>query len=526
MKVEILRRQRNELYEELDYDLFLSLFNQNQPLLSSIILRPMNTEEGISHYAQLAAMEEKIKPEKRRAILSQSTTLPALNHLLDFFEKGQLEQYHLFELGNFLHNDTDLCLLEASYPLDPTARKSLNQILLILKQYTEKSFSTIRETEEIKKIRITLAESEKHLEKAVKRFEKQIVEYTGLKMVYPWPREMALSKEQVISCDKCDLLTLKKNYDIWLIEYNINQELKELHNRKKELSEQYGALMKRQLEELNSRLSSFGSCLQKYYQKRVQRTWYYVLLEVKEKNKFCLPQFSVKRGCILEKGYLYGLEARIKNKCIPLDLILEKGSTVLYGPNMSGKTTVLKTIYFLLTLIQLGLPLPARKITLHYPEQVALSLKSPGDVRTNSSTYGEELTFFAQPIKNGAYVLSDELFLSTDPANGVILSQIIIQSMATADRIFFCTTHYPEILDTKNRALYRMEDADPLLLKKENYDLQSLHNLMPYRPIPISAADHKKIKTNTTPLETALLFNLDSEIKAAIRKHLDKMKHS
>ena len=188
---------------------------------------------------------------------------------------------------------------------------------------------------------------------------------------------------------------------------------------------------------------------------------------------------------------------------------------------MSGKTTVLKTVYFLLTLVQLGLPLPARNITLHYPAQVALALKSPGDIRTNSSTYSEELSFFAQPMKDGAYILSDELFLSTDPANGVILSKIVVQSMTDADMVFFCTTHYPEILNTKNSALYKMEDVNPLLLKKNGYDLQSLHNFMPYRLTPISEGDHEKIRTSTAPLETALLFDLPQDIKEAIKTHLD-----
>ena len=522
MKVEILRQHRNKLHDELDYDLFFSLFRQNQPLLSSVILHPMNKEEAVNHYAQLTEMEENLSPEKREAILTQSAALPALNHVFTLFEKEQLEQYHLFELGNFLYNNNILCSLERDFPLDIKSRQSLDKILQILEQYTEKSFSNLRQKEETKKICIALAETEQSLGKAVKRYEEQIFERTGLKMIYPWPRELALSQEQVKSSDRCDLLALRQNNDVWLIEYNINPELKALQKKKTALNERYESLMQKQLQQLNSKLSSFGSCLQKYYRKRVKRTWHYVLLAVKGKNAFCLPELTWNRGLFLEKAYLYGLKARKKEKCIPLDLSLERGSTILYGPNMSGKTTVLKTVYFLLTLVQLGLPLPARKITLHYPEQVSLSLKSPGDIRTNSSTYSEELSFFAQPMKNGAYILSDELFLSTDPANGVILSEIILQSMAAADMLFFCTTHYPEILDTKNGVLYRMEDADPLLLKKDGYDLQALHDFMPYRIIPITDSDHEKMKTNVAPLTTALLFNLDEEVKAAIRKHIDK----
>jgi len=278
--------------------------------------------------------------------------------------------------------------------------------------------------------------------------------------------------------------------------------------------------MQKQLKQLNDELSPLGSWFRKYYRKRVERTWHYVLLGVKQEKNLCLPEFTTRRGCRLKDAYLYGLKVRKEAKCIPLDLNIGTGATVLYGANMSGKTTVLKTVYCLLTLVQLGLPLPARKAVLHYPVQVALMLKSPGDVRTSYSTYGEELAFFAQPMQDGAYILSDELFLSTDPANGVVLSKILIQSMARADKLFFCTTHYPEILDIEDISLYRMADPDPLLLKESGSDLQALQNFMPYKLIRITDREQEKIKTNLAPLQTALLFDLPQDIKKAIKSHL------
>ena len=92
MKVEILRQQRNKLHYELDYDLFLSLFAQDQPLLSSVILRPMDKEKAIDHYAQLAKIEQQIGPENRDTILRQGATLPALEQILSLFKK-EIESY-------------------------------------------------------------------------------------------------------------------------------------------------------------------------------------------------------------------------------------------------------------------------------------------------------------------------------------------------------------------------------------------------------------------------------------------------
>lgn len=524
MKVEILHQHKNELYDELDYPLFLSLYEQNQPLLSSVILRPMDEKEAVYHYDRLANIALKLRPGKLDIILHQSTTLPPLDHLLNLIEAGNLEQYHLFELGKFLLNNKILCSLEEFCPLDQEASPYLDQFLLILEKYTEKSFSTMRGDSETKEIQAALVVSEKILEEAVKHFEEQIFACTGLEMSYPWPKELALGKEQLETISNCNYLTIEKSNDVWLIDYKITLELKKLQGQNDELNEHYDILMRRQLQLLNSELSLLGSCLLKYYRQRVRRTWHYVLLGVKDKNNFCLPEFTTNQECILNGVYLYGLKVRKKEKCIPLELDITRGATVLYGANMSGKTTVLKTLYFLLSLVQLGLPLPARKAVLHYPRQVSLMLKSSGDVRTNSSTYGEELAFFSQPMAEGAYILSDELFLSTDPANGVILSKIVLQSMAGGDKLFFCTTHYPEILDIETITLFRMADPDPNLLVGSGKNLQSLQNFMPYKLIAIKDREQEKIRTNLAPLETALLFDLPQDIKEGIRQYLAGIK--
>ncbi len=89
MKVEILHTHKNELYDELEYELFLSLFEQDQPLLSSVILHPMDNNEALSHYARLARLEQELQPGKLAALLKQSTTLPPLDHLLHLLDQGQ-----------------------------------------------------------------------------------------------------------------------------------------------------------------------------------------------------------------------------------------------------------------------------------------------------------------------------------------------------------------------------------------------------------------------------------------------------
>ena len=522
MKIELQRKQIEQtLFTELGYTGFLSLFEHVQPLLHTVTLHPMEEEEAKRHYAHLIELEARFPEKEVVELLGLCSALPCLEHSLPLLVQGRLEQFHLFDLGRFLEGNARLCRLEAVAPVDVDAEADLKQLLQIVEESTEASFSSMCLDAESKALRAAIERSEKKLERLIEEYEGEIRGRTGLKMIYPWPREIGLSDEQAEEIVKTGLLTLKKHHDLYLVEYVTSSALQAEQNRKTELDSQFAELMDEQLAKLNRKLMQLGEVLDQYYRKRVARIWHYILLTVKVKQNLCWPELTDRRGCRLDGAWLFGLREQKQERCIPLDLELQPGASVLFGANMSGKTTVLKTLYFQLSLVRFGLPLPAVRARLHYPVQVELMLKSSGDIRQSRSTYSEELAFFARPMQDGAYILLDEMFLSTDPKSGVVLSEIAINSMAMRDGVFFCTTHYPEILAADNCQLYTMEDPDLTLLLDETGN--SIDQCMPYRLVEIKCSDRKKLETTTLPLQVALHFDLPKDMCEAIRKRLDGM---
>ncbi len=525
MKVEILKDGiAYDLYSELDYPLFLSLFEQNQPLLPSVLLSPMSRKDGIEHYSQLEELESRVGVGATGPLLELSSQLPSLNHLLGFLENGTLQQYHLFELGTFIQRNTTLCQLEVSFPLDVMNGKSLNTIERILERHTEKSFSAMRYGDEETKIQNDLNALETGFLAIAKKYDREIFESTGIKLTYPWPKELILNGDQLGAVKNCPLLTHRKNNEYWILDYEASKEVQDLQRRRTRLTERFESLLQNRLDRVNHELAPLRQSFLNYYNERVKRIWFLVLLAIKEKHNLCFPQFTATCGCEIKEGFLFSLHHDNSRKCTTLDLNLSRNASILYGSNMSGKTTVLKTVYWLLSLIQFGLPIPAQSIKLHYPEHVFLMLKSSGDLRTGISTYGEELSFFSQPIHDGSYILADELFLSTDPINGAVLSGVMIRHMRGRDCLFLCTTHYPEMLDIENVDLYRMEDPDPVLVQRHSEEMKSMQNIMPYRLVPITSTDHAQIRTSKMALETALLFDLPTQVQAEIKKYLRKTK--
>lgn len=509
------------LAEELGFAFYLSFFATDLPILPGKILGPMTTAEGIEHFRVLAGMEKKIIGRTVFELLDLSRLLPNLDLLLPVFAAGRLEQYHLFELGSFLDADERLAASEQALPLHPGALDANTALQRLLRERTGADYGTLKAGDEAERLRGELALLERELKKKIAGYEEEILAETGLAMVFPWPRELALSRDEAIRISSCSLLTMEQKEDVWLLGYAPGPELTDLTARREVLSAELEEMMAGILAAINRELQRFYSDFADYYRRRCRRAWQYLLLSVKIDRGFSWPVFTETPGGSFLQAYIPAMQARKKERCIPLDLDLAGGANVLFGAHMSGKTTVLKTLYFVLSLIRVGLPVPAALAMLNYPEHVALMLKSSGNMQRDLSAFGEEVAFFTGEIPDGAWLLADELFLSTDPVNGAILSEIFIKAFAAREMVFLCTTHYPAVLDINGISLSRMLDCE-LPERGDRADLPTLLEKMPYRLEKIVGDEEKeKIKHNTGPLEVALLFALPSEIKQKIREALD-----
>ncbi len=509
------------VFRELGFEKFLELFNHGLPLIPSKILRPLSRKEGIAHFKLLADVETKLG-EYTDMLTGLSKSLPKLDGIMPFFESGMLQQYHLHELGRFLTADTELVRHENNYPVAGTPRECVPAMLSILQKYTEDNYSVINSGTRGEKLKSDAVNIDKDLMAELKVYEKQILSQTGFKMIYPYPKEVILSEAQITALNESSLVSIEKTTEMWRIDYTPGTEMTSLVSRRERLINELDDIMQEKLSALNNEIRLFYEVFSRYYQERKKRTWIYLLLFVKQNHDLSLPEFTATIGCSIKGGYVYSLFDALKEDCVPLDVELNSGSNVLYGANMSGKTTVLKTVFFLLTCIRFGLPVPAKSIRLSYPEDISMLLKSSGDMSRNISTFSEEILFFTKPSAEGAYILCDELFLSTDPVNGATLSDIFIKDYSTKQQVFLCTTHYAQALDIKNIRLLGMLEPDPDKLSLMHTDIKEYLKKMPYKIIAMPAGNSELSSVpRYTPLKIALLFPLPGSIKEKIKMRLE-----
>ncbi len=132
---------------------------------------------------------------------------------------------------------------------------------------------------------------------------------------------------------------------------------------------------------------------------------------------------------------------------VPLDLELGPGGRVLLvsGPNMGGKTVLLKTVGLAIALSHAALPVPAAEgSALPSIEHLRVDLGDEQSVDQGLSTFAAHLRALATMADEAGpvtLVLCDELGAGTDPEEGAALGRALLEHFAARGAWGIVTTH-------------------------------------------------------------------------------------
>lgn len=122
----------------------------------------------------------------------------------------------------------------------------------------------------------------------------------------------------------------------------------------------------------------------------------------------------------------------------------EKRLILISGPNMGGKTALLKTLGLSVLMAQAGLFVAARKATLDWPDRVFADIGDEQSLQENLSTFAGHLQRLKEMLEGAtakSLVLIDELGSGTDPEEGAALSQAILEALLEKGVKGLVTTH-------------------------------------------------------------------------------------
>jgi DNA mismatch repair protein MutS2 len=151
------------------------------------------------------------------------------------------------------------------------------------------------------------------------------------------------------------------------------------------------------------------------------------------------PRFG--EGYALEEAFHPLIENPVKN-----GFALDETHRLLLisGPNMGGKTALLKTLGLAVLMAQSGLFVAAKRATLAWPDRVYADIGDEQSLQESLSTFAGHLKRLKEMLEGAterSLVLIDELGSGTDPEEGAALSQAILEALLARGVKGMVTTH-------------------------------------------------------------------------------------
>lgn len=123
-------------------------------------------------------------------------------------------------------------------------------------------------------------------------------------------------------------------------------------------------------------------------------------------------------------------------------------AVIVTGSNTGGKTVAIKTVGLFILMTKAGLFLPCQEAKIYPFEYVLADIGDEQSIAQSLSTFSSHMKNIIDIINysNGkTFVVIDEICAGTDPVEGAVLAQVILEQLAHKDVMCCVTTHYGEL---------------------------------------------------------------------------------
>jgi DNA mismatch repair protein MutS len=166
------------------------------------------------------------------------------------------------------------------------------------------------------------------------------------------------------------------------------------------------------------------------------------------KHLFNFPRFT-KSG-LRFNGFFHPM---VRNP-VRNSLLLQEPVMLLTGPNMSGKSTLLKSIGLCVYLGHLGLPVPAESCELNFFDSISIIIHLEDDLANGYSHFMTEIKSLKEILMEAragkrCFAIFDELFRSTNEEDALAISRTTIQGLTKLEGSqFLLSTHLHQLKDS------------------------------------------------------------------------------
>jgi len=171
------------------------------------------------------------------------------------------------------------------------------------------------------------------------------------------------------------------------------------------------------------------------------------------KDNYCKPALSNNGTLSLHGSRHPVVETFVgRHHFVPNDISMSKGSRhlLITGPNMAGKSTVMRQTALTAILCQIGSFVPAQSATLPLFDRVFTRVGAADDLSRGYSTFMVEMAEAAEIVRQASpqsLVILDEVGRGTSTSDGLAIASAILEYLAQKVRCYsLFATHYHELV--------------------------------------------------------------------------------
>jgi DNA mismatch repair protein MutS len=184
--------------------------------------------------------------------------------------------------------------------------------------------------------------------------------------------------------------------------------------------------------------------------------------EIAEMNQYCRPVLNEEGSLLIEQSRHPVIEAMMPpgESFIPNNINLDRNTQqilVITGPNMSGKSAVLRQTALCCLMAQTGSFIPAKSANLPLLDRIFTRVGASDNISSGESTFMVEMNETANilnNLSNRSLLLLDEIGRGTSTFDGISIAWSIVEYLHNLDDLRPFTlfaTHYHELNELANK---------------------------------------------------------------------------
>ena len=208
--------------------------------------------------------------------------------------------------------------------------------------------------------------------------------------------------------------------------------------------------------------------------------------EVAHNNGYCRPELNTDGKIEIREGRHPVVEKLLAGeRFVPNSIVMdncENQVLIITGPNMAGKSTVLRQVALMTVMAQMGAFVPADKADIAITDRIFTRVGALDNLSAGQSTFMVEMQETANIVNNATFkslIILDEIGRGTSTYDGLSIAWAVAEYLhnlnGTGTRTLFAT-HYHELTELENQ-LNRVKNYN-IAVKEWNDEIIFLRKLV------------------------------------------------